>query len=83
MALSNETVPPVVFLALSHLARNYTTNVSYTQAKLNHTPYPPKILDIYRRKVLHTRRGKKTIGSLEINYKTTYTNDEYKLRNRC
>ena len=62
MALSNETVPPVVFLALSNLARSYTTTFSYTQAKLNHTLYPPKIPNIYRRKVLHTIKGKKAIG---------------------
>ena len=50
MVLSNENVPPVVFLALSNLACNYTTT-SYTQAKKNHTPYPPKILNMYRGKV--------------------------------
>jgi len=34
MAFSNENVPPVVFLALSNLAQNYTTTFfSYTQAK--------------------------------------------------
>ena len=54
--------------------------LSSTQAKLNHTLYPPKIPNIYRRKVLHTREENYWY---KINYKTSYTNDEYKLRNRC
>ena len=52
MALSNESVPPVVFLALSNLACTYTiTFFSYTQAKKNLAQYQPKILNIYQRKV--------------------------------
>ena len=61
MALSNETVPPVVFLALSNLARKLHRNLLLHRGKTKpHTVSTQNPKYIQMQGV--TRKGKKTIG---------------------
>ena len=81
MALSNETVPPVVFLALSNLARKHRNLLLHTGKTKPHTVSTQNPKYIQTQGVTYKER--KENYWYRVNYKTSYTNDEYKLRNRC
>ena len=69
-----------VFLPLSNLARYYTTTSFFYTGKTK-----PHTVSTQNPKYIQTQgvTYKEENYWYKINYKTSYTNDEYKLRNRC